>query len=64
MNRIIVDGRYTYTTEFPLKLGDMVLLPTAYWLRDVRGDTWEGEVTQLGSDYDGHCESVLGVCDA
>ncbi len=58
MARIMV-GNYTYETDLKLKVGDKVVLPTAYFLRDVKGATWIGQVTALKSDYTGPCERVI-----
>lgn len=60
MQRVKV-GNYTYETELPVKVGDKVLLPTPYWLRDVKGPTWEGKVTQLTSDYTGPCVRIIKI---
>ena len=58
--RVVVNG-YTYETFFRVKVGTRVLLPTVYWLRDVKGLTWEGTVSSLTSDYTGRCESIIAV---
>lgn len=59
--KIQVNG-YTYETgKHRVKLGDVVILPTAEWLIDVQGPTWEGKVSSLDSDYDGPCKTILGV---
>lgn len=58
MKRIQV-GNYTYETDLKLKVGDKVVLPTAYWLRDVNGPIWVGIVTSTKSDYTGPCEKVI-----
>ena len=59
--KIQVNG-YTYDAgNANVAVGDTVILPTASWLRDVKGPTWEGKVTALGSDYDGYCERIKGV---
>ena len=52
---------YTWEAPETVKIGDKVLLPVADWLRDVKGNTWEGEVTALESDYDGYCKSIIKV---
>lgn len=60
--KVVVDGRYTYDTNgIKVKTGDVVILPSPYWLRDVKGDTWEGTVTSLKSEYAGVCSSILAV---
>jgi|TARA_R110000824_G_scaffold197168_1_gene380561 hypothetical protein len=58
--KIIVNG-YTYKTDEKAEIGDTAILPTADWLRDVKGDTWEGEITATESDYDGYCKSVIKI---
>ena len=60
MNKVVVNG-YTYETDLNVKVGDVVELPTAHWLRDVKGDTWQGVVSSLDSDYDGGCSKVIKV---
>ena len=52
---------YTWEAPETVRVGDKVLLPVADWLRDVKGNTWEGEVTALESDYDGYCKSIIKV---
>jgi hypothetical protein len=60
MKRVVVNG-YTYETEIDdLRVGDAVVLPTPYWLRDVKGPTWVGNVTALTSDHCGSCARVVG----
>lgn len=57
--RVLV-GNHTYECDIiDIKVGDKVLLPTPYWLQDVKGPTWIGEVTSLNSDYDGQCERII-----
>ena len=58
--KIVANG-YTWIAPDIVKIGDTVVLPVADWLRDVKGDTWEGEVTALESDYDGSCRSIIGI---
>lgn len=55
----VVVGNYTYETDLNLKVGDTVLLPTPYWLQDVKGPTWEGKVTSLDSNYTGPCVRII-----
>jgi hypothetical protein len=57
MNKIVVNGKYTYETDLKLKIGDTVLLP-ATW---VDSDPWEATVTALESSYNGSCSKVLSV---
>jgi hypothetical protein len=52
---------YTWNAPDTVKIGDKVLLPVADWLRDVKGDTWEGKVDALESDYDGYCKHIIKV---
>lgn len=59
IKKVIVNRKYTYETDLDLSIGDTVEIPTASWLVDAIGYTWEGEVTSLGSDYDGYCEEVI-----
>ena len=59
--RVMV-GQYTYETDLPVKVGDKVMLPTPYWLRDVKGPTFEGTVTSLESKYTGDCVRILSIC--
>ena len=55
-------GNYTYETgNLNVEVGDTVILPTADWLRDVKGPTWEAKVTAIGSDYAGYCTKIIGV---
>jgi hypothetical protein len=54
-------GNYTYETDLPVKVGDTVVLPTPYWLKEVKGDTWEGVVTSLESDYNGPCARIIKI---
>jgi len=58
--KIVVKG-YTYETDLDVNVGDIVELPTAYWLRDILGDTWEGVVQSLEGKYDGYCEKVIRI---
>lgn len=57
--RIQVNHQYTYITDLNVKVGDKVVVPTAYWLRDVKGPEWTVTVTSLTSDYDGECSRVI-----
>ena len=58
--KIVVKG-YTWEAPDTVKIGDKVLLPVVDWLRDVKGDTWEGTVTALKSDYDGYCKRIIAI---
>jgi len=49
MKRVQV-GKYTYETDLPVQVGDVVLLPTPSWLCDVQPPTFEGTVTSLTSN--------------
>jgi len=42
-----------------LKVGDRVVLPTPYWLRDVKGSEFVGTVTSLNSSYSGDCIKII-----
>ena len=46
--KIVVKG-YTYETDQEAQVGDIAVLPTAQYLRDIKGDTWEGEITDIGN---------------
>jgi hypothetical protein len=63
MTRIVVKNQYTYETDLPVKVGDIVLLPTAAWMRSITGDTWSAKVTALTSDYKGPCQRVIKIVD-
>lgn len=58
--RIEIDNKHTYETNLEVKVGDNVLLPTADFLRDVKGPTYVGTVTSLTSSYTGACRNVIG----
>lgn len=57
--RVIVDNNYTYETDLVLNVGDRVVLPTPYWLQDVKGSEWVGVVTATSSSYSGDCYKVI-----
>ena len=57
--KVIVDNNYTYETNLSLKVGDRVVLPTPYWLRDVKGSEFVGTVTSLNSSYSGDCIKII-----
>jgi hypothetical protein len=57
--KVVINHNLTYETDLDLSIGDTVVLPTASYLRDVQGDTFEGKVTALESDYDGYCVKVI-----
>ena len=52
---------YTWEAPETVKVGDKVLLPVDWAFKDVFGDTWEGEVTALESDYDGPLKSIIKI---
>lgn len=58
VKRVMV-GKYTYETDLDLCIGDTVLLPTPDFLKDVKGPTWEGQVSSLQSSYTGPCARIL-----
>ena len=58
--RVMV-GNYSYDTNLRVKIGSRVLLPTPDFLRDVRGDTWEGTVSALESSYTGTCKNIIAI---
>lgn len=51
----------TFETDLPVKIGDRVSLPTPQWLRDVKGNSYEGKVVSLQSDYEGYCVKILRI---
>tara|TARA_R110002012_G_scaffold296754_2_gene494248 strand:- start:13 stop:201 length:189 start_codon:yes stop_codon:yes gene_type:complete len=58
--KIIVNG-YTYETDEKAKVGDIAVVPTAQYLREFKGDTWQGEITSIESDYQGYCVKALKI---
>jgi len=61
VKKIQVNNKYTYICDKPVRIGSEVKLPTPHWMREFQDDTWIGKVTDLKSDYDGVCESVIEV---
>ena len=61
MKRVVIDSNLTYETDLPVKVGDRVKLPTPDFLEDVKGYSWEGEITSLDSSYTGPCKKILGM---
>ncbi len=61
--RIVVNNKWTYFSgEFDVNVGDVVELPHGHRNGKSYSDgTWEGQVTAIGSDYDGDCKTILGV---
>jgi hypothetical protein len=60
MKKFIVDDKYTYESDMKgLRVGTKVVLPTSYFLREVKGPTWVGKITSLKSDYSGYCEKII-----
>ncbi len=59
--KIKINDNYTYWTDEKVEVGDTAILPSPSWLADVRGPTWEGEVTATESDYDGYCKNVIKI---
>jgi hypothetical protein len=57
--KVVVNDKYTYEADMPLKVGDKVEYPTASFLRDVLGNTQTGTVTSLESDYNGYCVKII-----
>lgn len=57
--RVIVDNNYTYETDLALSVGDRVVLPTPYWLREFKGNEWVGSVTSTTSSYSGECVRII-----
>ena len=56
--KIIVDNKLTYECEYPVKVGDTVVVPAPWFLE---GPTTKGKVTEIGSDYDGYTLKVISV---
>lgn len=54
-------GRYTYETDLPVEVGDVVLVPNPQWLQDVKGVYTERTVTSLTSDYKGPCVRIIRI---
>jgi len=61
LKKIIINNKYTYMCDKPVKIGSEVKLPTPQWMREFQDSTWVGKVTSLKSDYNGVCESVIEV---
>lgn len=61
--RVVVNGKYTYETDLPVKKGDVVELPSPEWLVKENGPTWFGEITALTSEYDGYCVKILSIVE-
>jgi len=61
LKKIIINNKYTYMCDKPVKIGSEVKLPTPQWMREFQDSTWIGKVTSLKSDYNGECESVIEV---
>ena len=55
----VMVGKYTYLTgDLDVGVGDVVRLPAGQKYSE---RTWEGEVTAIGSDFDGDCKYILEV---
>lgn len=52
MKRIVINDKFTYETDLPVGVGDVVDLPSK------TGGHWQGTVTALKSSYDGECRSI------
>jgi hypothetical protein len=61
LKKIIINNKYTYMCDKPVRIGSEVKLPTPQWMREFQDSTWVGKVTSLKSDYNGVCESVIEV---
>jgi len=60
--KIVINDKFTYESgDLIVKIGDTVVLPTPYWLRDVQSPTWEGIVTSTTSDWTGACAPIISV---
>lgn len=55
MTKIVVNDRLTYLADFPVAVGDTVVLPDTGF----SGGTWHGVVTAIGSDYDGPLKHAI-----
>lgn len=64
LRRVVVDSRYTYETDLPVKIGTKVLLPES-WLAEVTGKRgpWDGIVSSFITDYTGPCKRILKIWD-
>jgi hypothetical protein len=58
--KIVVDNKLTYECSYPVKVGDIVVVPAPWFLRD-NGSTTTGKVTKIGSDYDGYVLNIISV---
>jgi len=59
--KIVVNGKYNYICDKPVKVGDLVKLPTPSFLLEFQDSVWVGKVTSLKSEYEGECEKVIEV---
>lgn len=57
--KIIVDKKLTYNCDFPVAVGDTVVVPAPWWANDC--STITGTVTGIGSSYDGYLVNVIKV---
>ena len=59
----VMVGKYTYLTgDLDVGVGDVVRLPCGHRNKKKYSDgSWEGEVTAIGSDYEGECKYILEV---
>lgn len=56
--KIIVDDKLTYECDFDIKVGDIVVIPSPWYMEF---PTTKGRVTQLGSSYSGSLIKVISV---
>jgi hypothetical protein len=57
----VMVGKYTYLTgDLDVGVGDTVRLPAGQKYSE---RTWEGEVTAIGSDYEGDCKYILEIVE-
>jgi hypothetical protein len=56
-------GKYTYLTgDLDVSVGDVVRLPCGHRNKKKYSDgSWEGEVTAIGSDYEGDCKYIIEI---
>lgn len=58
--KIIVDNKLTYDCDFPVSIGDTVVVPSPWYMEF---PTTTGKVTKLSSDYTGYTVKVIKVAE-
>lgn len=61
MKRVVVNDKYTYETDLPVGVGDIVDLPGGI---GGPGSHWTGEVTSLESQYTGKCLRINHIVES